>query len=213
MANKEKNILSPLSSLDGRRLNEVVVYCASGSQIGRPYLDAADRLGQLFALNGVVCINGAGKQGLMGAITDSVLRFGGKAKGIIPQFMVDAGWCHPALTETIVTETIHERKALMAELSDAAIALPGGIGTLEELAEILTWKQLGLYKNPIVILNIGGYYDPLLTMLDRMFDEKFLGEGYRNMWQVAASPDEAIECLWNFSPWNPSFTKYDKKEC
>ena len=190
----------------------VVVYCASSPQIGQDYFEAAERLGQLCAEQGIAVINGAGKQGLMGALNDSTLAHGGTAIGIIPQFMVEAGWCHESLTDTIFTDTIHERKSLMAEISDAAIALPGGIGTLEELSEIITWKQLGLYNKPIVIININGYYDLLLHFLDKMISEQFMNPDYRQMWKVVSSPEEAIESLKNFPAWNPSFTKYHKKE-
>lgn len=173
------------------------MYCASSSQIDEVYFRVAERLGQLLAQNGITCITGAGKQGLMGALNDSVLRFGGRATGIIPQFMVDSGWCHNGLTDLLVTETMHERKACMANRADAAIALPGGMGTLEELAEILTWKQLGLFRNPVIILNVGGFYDPLLEMFDKMVDEKFMKPEYRNMWQVVSSPEEAVGMLQN----------------
>lgn len=195
---------------DGNR--EIVVYCASSSQIDPVYFDAASRLGQLFAERNVTCVNGAGKQGLMGSVNDSVLRHGGRVKGVIPRFMVDAGWCHDHLTEIIVTETMHERKAKMAQLADAVIALPGGIGTLEELAEIITWKQLGLYKNPIIILNVNGYYDSLIRFLDTMMAEKFMNDVYREMWQIVSTPEEAMDTLQHFSVWNPDFTKYHKKE-
>ncbi|OPZ30970.1 MAG: LOG family protein YvdD [Bacteroidetes bacterium ADurb.BinA174] len=190
----------------------VVVYCASSAHIQDVYIDAARKLGKVLAENNITCITGAGKQGLMGVLNDSVLENNGKVKGIIPQFMIDSGWCHPQLTELVITESMHERKFLMAKQSDAAIALPGGFGTLEELAEILTWKQLGLYKNPIIILNVNGYYDLLLAMFDKMIGEKFLHHNYRKMWQVVDSPDEVIDCLQNFEAWEPSFTKYDKKE-
>jgi hypothetical protein len=156
----------------------VVVYCASSPQIGQNYFEAAERLGQLFAEQGIAVINGAGKQGLMGALNDSTLAHGGTSIGVIPKFMVDAGWCHESLTRTILTDTIHERKSLMAEISNAAIALPGGIGTLEELAEIITWKQLGLYNKPIIIMNINGYYDLLLGFLDKMMTEQFMDPGF-----------------------------------
>ena len=190
----------------------VVVYCASSAHIDDVYFNAARQLGKVLAENNITCITGAGRQGLMGAVNDSVLENGGKVKGIIPQFMIDSGWCHRQLTELVVTETMHERKSLMAQQSDAAIALPGGLGTLEELAEILTWKQLGLYRNPIIILNINGYYDPLLAMFDKMMNENFLNHDYRNMWQVVSSPDEVVNCFQNFTTWKPAFTKYDKKE-
>jgi uncharacterized protein (TIGR00730 family) len=176
---------------------EVAVYCASSEEIAPLYLDAASRLGALLAENGITCVNGAGKTGLMGALNDAVLKSGGRAKGIIPQFMVDAGWGHPRLTEIIITETIHERKAAMVKSADAVIALPGGIGTLEELAEIITWRQLGLYRKPVIIVNIGDYYQPLLLFLEKMISEKFIKEADRKLWQVVASPEEAIRNMNN----------------
>lgn len=200
------------NSLSGDFGTSVVVYCASSAHIEDTYFDAAKQLGKLLADNKITCITGAGRQGLMGALNDSVLENNGKVKGIIPQFMIDSGWCHHQLSELLVTESMHERKFLMAQHSDAAIALPGGLGTLEELAEILTWKQLGLYDKPIIILNIRGYYNPLLEMFEKMIDEKFLHQSYRKMWQVVYSPEEVIGCLQNFEAWNHSFTKYDKKE-
>lgn len=199
-------------NLSERNLGAVVVYCASSTHIEKVYFDAARQLGKVLAQNDITCITGGGKQGLMGAVNDSVLENGGKVKGIIPQFMIDSGWCHPQLSELIVTESMHERKFLMAKHADAAVALPGGFGTLEELAEILTWKQLGLYKNPVVILNTNGYYDPLLAMFDKMINEKFLHPGYRNLWQVVDSPEKVVDYLQNVEAWNPAFTKYDKKE-
>ena len=187
----------------------VVVYCASSAEIDQVYFDAATRLGELLAENGITCINGAGRQGLMGALNDSIVHNGGKVKGVIPRFMVEAGWCHERLGETIITETIHDRKAYMARSADAAIALPGGLGTLEELAEILTWKQLGLYNNPVNILNANDYYSPLLLFLEKMMEEKFLNTGYREMWQVAATPEETVELLQSRSQWDPSsLSKY-----
>lgn len=188
---------------------EVVVYCASSANIASIYFDAASKLGELLAKNDISCINGAGKDGLMGALNNSVLKYGGRVKGIIPRFMVDAGWGHDHLTETTITETIHERKAVMAKSADAVIALPGGIGTLEELAEIITWKQLGLYLKPIIILNINNYYEPLLALLEKMISEKFMKEVYRDLWLVASSPEEAVELIRTATDWNIDCTKYD----
>ena len=200
---------NPESSPGGFR---VCVYCASSPHIDDVYFDAANQLGRLLAENGFSCVNGAGKSGLMGALNDSVLENGGCITGVIPRFMVDSGWCHSRLSETIVTETMHERKRAMAHLADAVVALPGGVGTMEELLEIITWKQLGLYGNPIVIANINNYYSPLLEMLDKIIDENFMAADYRDMWQVAGSPQEIIDCLRKKKPWNPEFSKYDKKE-
>jgi uncharacterized protein (TIGR00730 family) len=174
---------------------KVCVYCASSAEIDSIYLEAAAQLGRLLAENNITCINGAGKQGLMGALNNSMLRHGGTAIGIIPQFMVEADWFHPDLTEIIVTETMHERKTLMAHNSNAIIALPGGMGTLEELTEIITWRQLGLYKNPIIVLNINEYYNPLLAFFEKMIDEKFMPDTHRNTWQVVDTAEEAVRLL------------------
>lgn len=187
----------------------VVVYCASSAAIDKNYLNVASRLGELFADNKIVCVNGAGKEGLMGALNDAVLENGGQVKGVIPRFMVESGWVHPFLTDTLVTETIHERKALMAELADAVITLPGGVGTLEELAEIITWKQLGLFHKPIVILNFNNYYDHLLAFFETMITEKFLKEEYRELWRVVYTPQEALDVINSTSDWISNYTKYD----
>ena len=129
---------------------------------------------------------------MMGAVINSVLQHKGRVKGVIPKFMVDSGWGHPNLTEQIVTASMHERKQKMADLSKAVIALPGGVGTLEELLEIITWKQLGLYNHPIVILNTNNYYSTLLAMFDNMIEQNFMHARYRDMWIVVDTPEEAI---------------------
>lgn len=170
----------------------VVVYSASSAAIDQVYVDAAERLGELLATNNFTCINGGGNLGLMGAVINSVLQHNGRVKGVIPKFMVDSGWGHAKLTEQIVTASMHERKQKMADLSKAAIALPGGVGTLEELLEIITWRQLGLYNHPIVILNTNNYYSPLLAMFDKMIEQNFMHERYRAMWIVVDTPEEAI---------------------
>jgi uncharacterized protein (TIGR00730 family) len=159
------------------------------------YFRAAGELGKLLAQNQIACINGAGNEGLMAGVTDAVLENGGKVTGIIPQFMVDSGWCHSSLTERIITPDMHTRKQLMASLSDACIALPGGIGTMEELLEIITWKQLGLYSKPVVILNIHHFYDDLLRMLKKAEQEKFLLLNPSLSWSVAETPGEALKML------------------
>lgn len=190
----------------------VCVYCASSPHISTQYIEMARRLGALFAENGITCINGAGSAGLMGALNDSVIAHGGRVKGIIPRFMVDSGWCHPHLTETFVTETMHERKQSMAQLADAVVALPGGVGTLEELMEIITWKQLGLFAKPIVIANVSDYYSPVLEMFERMVDEKFMSPFYLDMWQIADSAEGVLDCLRQNKTWRTDLTKYAGKE-
>ncbi len=187
-----------------------VVYSASSDAIDKVYVEAAAKLGELMAKSNITCINGGGNLGLMGAVIDSVLLHGGKVKGVIPKFMVDSGWCHPKLTEQIVTKTMHERKQKMAELSNAAIALPGGVGTLEELLEIITWKQLGLYKHPIIILNTNNYYGALLEMFDNMIEQNFMHKRYRDMWRVVKTPEEAIAQLSKETPWFSHLVKFEK---
>ncbi len=189
-------------------IKDVCVYCASSTKIPSVYFDAAERLGQLLAEQGINLINGAGRQGLMGRISDATLACGGTVTGVIPHFMVEQGWHHHGLTRLIETETMHERKQLMAELSDGVIALPGGCGTMEELLEIITWKQLGLYLNPIIILNTDGFYDPLLTLLKQAIGQNFMRREHENIWQVAATPEEAVDLLYVTPVWNKEIRKF-----
>lgn len=189
-------------------IKDVCVYCASSTKIPSVYFDAAERLGQLLAEQGINLINGAGRQGLMGRMSDATLACGGTVTGVIPHFMVEQGWHHHGLTRLIETETMHERKQLMAELSDGVIALPGGCGTMEELLEIITWKQLGLYLNPIIILNTDGFYDPLLTLLKQAIGQNFMRREHENIWQVASTPEEAIDLLYVTPVWNKEIRKF-----
>lgn len=173
----------------------IAVYCASSSNIDKAYFEAADELGRLIAQAGATLVNGGGKAGLMGATTNGALSAGGKAIGVIPDFMVDAGLCHPSLTERIVVRSMHERKATMASLCRGVIALPGGVGTLDELAEMMAWRKLHLFDGPVVILNINGFYDPLLQWLQRTVDEKFTQPRHNLPWLVASTPKEAIDLI------------------
>ena len=189
-------------------MNSVCVYCASSTQIDEKYFRAAEELGRLIAQKGLRLITGAGNQGLMNAVEEGALATGGKVTGIIPTFMMEEGWHHTGLTELIETRTIHERKEMMAKLSDGVIALPGGCGTLEELLEIITWKQLGLYLNPIIILNIDGYYDHLLAQLRQAIDEDFMRDIHGDIWKVATTPDEAIDLMFTTPVWNGRMRGY-----
>ena len=189
-------------------MNSVCIYCASSTQIDEKYFRAAEELGRLIAQKGLRLITGAGNQGLMNAIEEGALAAGGKVTGIIPTFMMEEGWHHTGLTELIETRTIHERKEMMAKLSDGVIALPGGCGTLEELLEIITWKQLSLYLNPIIILNMDGYYDHLLAQLRQAIDENFMRAIHGDIWKVATTPDEAIDLLFTTPVWNGRMRGY-----
>ena len=190
------------------QIKNVCVYSASSTKIAPVYFAVAEELGRLLASQGINLINGAGSIGLMGATSNATLEAGGTVTGVIPRFMVEQNWHHTGLTQLIETETMHERKQLMAELSDGVIALPGGCGTMEELLEIITWKQLGLYLKPIVILNIQGFYDPLLEMLKRAIDGNFMRSEHRAIWQVATSAQEAIDLLHTTPWWNKEVRKF-----
>ena len=183
------------------------VYAASSSQVSSEYIDAAAELGRTLAAEGIEIVYGAGKVGLMGALADAALDAGGKVTGVIPQFMVDNGWCREKLTNLIVTPDMHTRKEKIVSLADATIALPGGVGTLEELMEIITWKQLGLYANPIVILNTRGYFNPLKEMLERAVEEKFMREIHRNLWSIADTPRQAADLIRNTPQWDTAISK------
>jgi uncharacterized protein (TIGR00730 family) len=189
-------------------IHTVSVFCASSSKINPKYVDAATRLGELFAEKNICLLNGGGKFGLMSVMTDAVVDRGGEAVGVIPQFMVDHHWDYDKMTRMIVVRDMHERKQTMANMSDAVIALPGGCGTWDELIEIITWKQLGLYLNPIVILNIDGYYDPLLQMFQKAIDEHFMRVLHADLWNVATTPEEAVDLIFQLPLWNSNFSKF-----
>lgn len=190
------------------KINSVCVYSASSTKIDPVYFDAAHDLGTLLGRQHIRLINGAGNMGLMSAVSDAVLAAGGEVTGVIPRFMVEQRWHHTGLTQLVEVGNMHERKKLMADLSDAVIALPGGCGTLEELLEIITWKQLGLYLNPIVILNIKGYFDPLLAMLQRAVEENFMRAQHGAIWHVAETAQEAVELVHTIPLWDASIRKF-----
>jgi TIGR00730 family protein len=192
------------------QMRNICVYCASSTQIKESYFDAAERLGSIFAKNNIKLIYGAGNMGLMGKVADSALSNGGKVTGVIPQFMCNENWHHQGLTELIVVETMHERKDKMAELADAVVALPGGTGTLEELLEIITWKQLGIFDKPIIILNTDGYYNPLLDLLENAIKGNFMREIHRNIWQVVNTPEEVLPAIENTPAWDKNIRKFAK---
>ncbi len=191
-----------------QEIKSICVYCASSSKVDACYSDAAYTLGTIIGREGMSLITGGGCQGLMRSVEDGTLDSGGKAIGVIPQFMVEQEWHHKGLSELRVTKDMHERKQTMAALSDAVIALPGGCGTMEELCEIITWKQLGLYFNPIVILNINGYYDHLIKQLEHAIEEHFMGKIHGEIWQVATTPARAIQLVKETPRWNCEVRKY-----
>ena len=189
------------------QIKNVCVYSASSTKIAPVYFAVAEELGHLLASKSVNLINGAGSIGLMAATSNAALASGGTVTGVIPRFMVEQGWHHTGLTRLVETETMHERKRLMADMSDGVIALPGGCGTLEELLEIITWKQLGLYLKPIVVLNADGYFNPLLEMLQKAIDENFMRPEHGNIWVVAHTPEEAVQLLYDTPVWSKEIRK------
>lgn len=185
----------------------ICVYSASSTKINQRYYDAAVELGELIARKGMRLVNGAGTMGLMRACADAVLNNGGEAVGVIPQFMIDRNWHYEDMTELIVTKDMHERKRKLATMADAIIALPGGCGTLEELLEVITWKQLGIINKPIVILNTDGYYNPLIEMFGKAAGEHFMREEHLHLWTVAGTPEEALEQAFNAPAWDANIAK------
>lgn len=181
-------------------IKRVCVYCASSSQVDKRYKVEARKLGEILSRNGIACNYGGGAVGLMGELAQAMNKNHGKITGIIPHFMVERGWDNPDVTE-IETDDMHTRKKRMTQDVDAAIALPGGCGTLEELLEIITWKQLGLFLKPIVIVNTNHFFDPLLSMLDHCVDEKFMSNELKSTWTIVNSADEVLEAIRNGRTW------------
>ncbi len=173
----------------------VCVYCASSERSPKVYLDAATRLGRHLAHEGISIIYGGGSLGSMGRVADAALAAGGSVTGIIPAFMDELEWSHRSLTQLHVVDDMHERKRKMIELSDAVVALPGGCGTLEELFEAITWKRLGLYFGPIVLVNVNGFFDPCLELLARCVKDGFLDERHAAMWSSVNQPEDVVKAL------------------
>lgn len=171
----------------------VTVYGASAAGLEDKFHAAARGLAAEAVRHGVTIVTGGGTQGMMGTVNDTVLEAGGRAVGIIPSFMVEKGWGHKGLSRVFVTDGMHDRKASMATVSKGVVALPGGVGTLDELMEIITWRQLGLYTGNVVILNVDGYWDDLLAMLDTAHRRGFMRKGTEgDLWVVTDDPAEAL---------------------
>ncbi|HML53362.1 MAG TPA: TIGR00730 family Rossman fold protein [Solidesulfovibrio magneticus] len=181
-------------------MQSVCVFCGSSSGADPLYVDVADRLGKLLAAEGITLVYGGACVGLMGAVADATLAAGGKAIGVLPDFLRRKELAHPRLTELFVVSSMHERKARMAELADGFIALPGGMGTLEEFCEIITWAQLGLHQKPCCLLNVQEYYEPLLRFVDRMAGEGFLKEQQKGLVLSADTPEKALAAMRGFEP-------------
>ncbi len=173
----------------------ICVYCASSSRVSPRYLEEARSLGEMCAGRGYDVVCGGGVGGLMARLIDGVVKAGGHVTGVLPRFMVERQWNHGKLSETVIVETMHERKARMLRDADLAIALPGGIGTFEELLEAITWRQLGLYTGEVAIMNIDGYYDPLLRQLQAAEDGNFMRHRTDRLWSVVTDSEEALALI------------------
>ncbi len=176
-------------------IKTVCVYCGSSANVPELYRQAATRLGRLMAEHKLKLVYGGGKSGLMGLVAEGVLAGGGEACGVIPHHIANREISHTGLTELHMVDTMHERKQMMVDMADAFVILPGGLGTLDEFFEIMTWRQLSLHDKPIIIVNIEGYWSPLLILIDRLIDQSFARESDRQMLQVVESVDDVPAAL------------------
>jgi uncharacterized protein (TIGR00730 family) len=181
-------------------LQSVCVFCGSSTGINAAYTAAARSLGTTLAEANIRLIFGGGHVGLMGVISNAVLAAGGDVIGVIPKFLVERELAHEGLSDLRIVGSMHERKALMSDLSEGFIALPGGTGTLEEFFEVLTWAQLGEHEKPCGLLNVAGYYDPLLTVFDRMVEADFLSASNRALLLVEDDPEELLQRFDHYEP-------------
>lgn len=188
-------------------ISRVSVFCASSQKVDPVYLQAALELGELLSHHKISVYYGGGALGLMGRLADSMIKEGGTITGIIPGFMLDQGWGHPDI-EHIVVQDLSERKKKLAGNSDAIIAMPGGVGTMEELLEMITLKQLGQILLPIIIININAFFDPLLKLFDQMVEQHFIREIHKNLWTVIQKPADVLEAVRNAPKWDGSAIKY-----
>jgi uncharacterized protein (TIGR00730 family) len=180
-------------------LRRICVFCGSSSGTREVYKQAAQAVGQLLCRRGIELVYGGGRVGLMGIVADACLNEGGRVIGVIPQALADKEVAHTGLTELRIVGSMHERKAVMADLSDAFVSLPGGFGTWEEFFEVLTWAQLGIHRKACGVLNVNGYYDPLIEMADRALSEGFLREGHRDLLLSDADPERLLDRLSSYA--------------
>jgi uncharacterized protein (TIGR00730 family) len=176
-------------------MKRLAVYCGSSPGVDPAFADAARALGLEMARRGIGLVYGGGRLGLMGIVADAVLDSGGEAHGVIPQALIDLEVAHTGLTRLHIVTTMHERKAMMTDLTDAFVALPGGIGTLDELFEAWTWNALGYHAKPVALLNVGGFWDNLVELMDHVMDSGFMSPARRAQLLVADTVEDAIDRL------------------
>lgn len=181
-------------------LKRVCVYCGSSDSVPAGYLEAARAMGQALAARGLTVVYGGGRTGMMGALADAALAAGAQVIGVLPRIFHTPSLAHSGLTELYLVEDMHQRKARMAELADAFVALPGGFGTLEELFEILTWAQIGLHRRPVGVLNVQGYFDPLLGLIEHVRRNGFIYAEHRGLLLCEAEPERLLERMETYRP-------------
>ncbi len=181
-------------------MRSICVFCGSSTGSEEVYKTQTKKFGQLISKNDLTMVYGGGKVGLMGILADAVIKSGGKSIGVIPQSIVDLEIAHDNLTELFVVDSMSERKIKMTELSDAFVALPGGFGTLDELAEVLTYNQLRIIDKPVGLLNVKGYFDPLIQFFNHAVEEKFVREEHRNNIFISDNATELLEMLKEYQP-------------
>jgi uncharacterized protein (TIGR00730 family) len=186
----------------------VCVYCASSQSCDPAYHDAARRLGVLLAQQSWSVIYGGGALGSMGALAEGALAAGGKVTGVIPDFMKQLEWGHNNLSELVVVDDMRTRKHLMLSNSDAVVALPGGSGTLEELFEAITLKRLGIYIKPIILVNTRGFFNPLVALLQRCIEERFMGTRHAEMWTLVTEPEDVVPAILGAPQWDEDARKF-----
>ena len=180
----------------------ICVFCASSDKVAPVYFEAAREWGRIMAGAGIELVYGGGSRGLMGALADAVLAGGGSVEGIIPRFMHEVEWSHTGLTRLVLVDDMRERKRLMSSGVDAVVALAGGCGTLEELAEVITLKRLGQFTKPIIILNTNGLYDHLALLLEQMVGERFMRSEHAQMWTFVRTPAEVLPAIAAAKAWS-----------
>lgn len=183
------------------QIRTACVYCASSTRAHEAYLEAAERLGRVLARKSIAIVYGAGGVGSMGRLAHGALAEGGRVIGIIPRFMKELGWYHRGISELRLVDDLHDRKRLLIRDADAVVALPGGSGTLDELIEAISLKRLGTFLGPIVLVNVRGFFDPCIELLERCIEERFMHPRHRRMWQVVAEPDEVVEAMRRAPVW------------
>jgi uncharacterized protein (TIGR00730 family) len=191
-----------------QKIKKVCIYCASSADIDQKYFDATEKLAKALVKSNVTVVYGGGAKGLMGKLADTVIAEKGRIVGIMPHFMREVEFHHKDVNEFIFTADMHERKKQFMVGVDALITLPGGCGTIEELMEAITLKRLGIFVKPIVILNLDGYYNPLLEMLNNSIEENFMKPIHKNIWTVFDDPEKVIEVILNSEPWSKDAIKY-----